>query len=134
MDAAVIGALGVVGGAAVTALGAWVVARISSKPQVITADATVQAAINAGFQALTTQYERRNKELEEANGELNRKLDEALAMLDQQQGEIRDLTQHVESLENTLRRLGHDIPQRKRPHPMAKPPLAVIPEKPRNGR
>lgn len=120
MDAAVIGAVGLVSGAGVTALGAWIVARVTAKPQVIASDAQVQAAINAGFAVLTAQYEQRNADLLAQNEELNGKVDQLT-------GEIRDLVQHVESLENALRRLGYDIPQRRRPHPMAKPPLAVLP-------
>lgn len=101
----------------------------------VAAEAAVQDTIYAGFAALTAQYERRNADLLQQNEALEAKLDEALEKLDealsradQVTGEMRDLTQHVESLESALRRLGHDIPQRKRPHPMAKPPLAVIPD------
>lgn len=129
MDAAIIGAVGVVGGAAVTALGAWIVARVTAKPQVIASDAQVQAAINEGFRALAGQYEARNADLLAQNAVLEGKLDEALHKLDQTQGELRDLVQHVESLESALRRLGHDIPERRKTaHPLAKPPLTIIPK------
>lgn len=118
----------------------WV-ARRQGKAQDKTADASIQEQINAGFAALTRQYEARNTDLLQQNQELagkldeaNRKLDEALERADQLAGEVRDLTQHVESLEEALRK-GRPIPaRRKRPHPLAQPPLAVIPaSEPDNG-
>lgn len=131
---AVVGVGGVVAGAVVSGLvSAWIAHRQgkaqdqTANAAAVAAEAAVQDTINAGFAALTAQYERRNTDLLQQNAALEGKLDEALHKLDQQQGEIRDLTQHVESLEATLRRLGYDIPQRKRPHPMAKPPLVALP-------
>ena len=78
-------------GAVVTGVSAWIVARITVKPQLVASDAQVQAAINEGFKALTAQYEARNADLV---------------------AELRELTQHIESLEAALRRAGLDIPVR----------------------
>lgn len=145
---AVVGGGCAVGAAGLTALGAWIIALRQGKPQdktaeaaLIAAKAAVSAEITEGFRVLTAQYEARNTDLLQQNEELNGKLDEALGKLDealaradQVTGEMRDLTQHVESLESALRRLGYDIPKRKRPHPMAQPPLAVVaPPEPSDG-
>lgn len=139
---AVVGGVSALGGAAIAgAVSLWV-GRRTADAQDKTADAAVIAAevaaraqISEGFRALTAQYENRNKELVAQNAELNGKLDEALEKLDealgradQLAGEVRDLTQHVESLEAALRS-GRPIPaRRKRPHPMAQPPLVALPD------
>lgn len=130
---ALVGAGSAVGGALIAGgVSAWVAHR-QAKPQekaaraaAVAAEASVQATINEGFAKLAAQYEARNADLLQQNAHLEGKLDEALGKLDQVTGEMRDLTQHVESLEAALRRVGHDIPQRTRPHPMAQPPLAII--------
>lgn len=144
MDTAVLVAL--VGGGC-TLLGGGIAGLVSLKvskrqlrPAVIAADAAVQQQINEGFEKLARQYTARNAELMEELGktraelaEANRKLDEALTTADQLTGELRDLTQHVESLENALRQ-GRQIPaRRRRPHPLAKPPLAIIPDPDKSG-
>lgn len=139
---AAVGGGAALGAAGLTALGAWVIARRQGNAQdktanaaAIAAEAAVQQTINQGFATLTAQYEARNTDLLQQNASLEGKLDEALGKLDealaradQVTGEMRDLTQHVESLESTLRRMGYDIPQRRRPHPMAKPPLVALPD------
>lgn len=144
---AVVGGGSALGGAVIAGAVALWVGRRTANAQDKTADAAVIAAevaaraqIAEGFRALTAQYETRNKDLLEQNQELNGKLDEALEKLDealnradQLAGEVRDLTQHVESLESALRE-GRPIPaRRKRPHPMAKPPLAIIDPGPSDG-
>lgn len=70
-----------------------------------TAESRVQEAINSGFEKLTARYEER---------------DEAWQLeVSQLRGEIRDLSQHVESLEKILRENGIPIPQRKHKHAQA---------------
>lgn len=131
---ALVGGGSAVAGAVVAGAASLWIARRQSKSQdktaqaaAVAAEAAVQSTINDGFAKLTAQYEQRNQDLLEQNAHLEGKLDEALGKLDQVTGEMRDLTQHVESLEATLRRLGHDIPKRRRAHPMAKPPLVSLP-------
>lgn len=113
MDAAVIGLAGTLGGAGVSALVAWAIARRTAKATDRTADAAFQQAMNDGFAKLTARYEALNTDLVER--------------VEQLTGEVRDLTQHIESLEKILRDEGLPVPQRrKHPHPLARPPLARL--------
>lgn len=102
-------------GAIVTgAMGAWALtrkARFEASSAKATAEAAVQTVINDGFHKLTEQLQ---EELRHAKTEAA-KLREDMADL---QGWIRDLIQHIESLERNLSENGLDVPERNFPHPL----------------
>jgi hypothetical protein len=98
--------------AIVTVLGAVGVARYQSKPANQTAGAQMQIAINAGFEILSKAM---HAEMEGMRQELSDARD---AMAGQERtiqeltGEIRNLSQHVVSLEKILRDAGMEVPDR----------------------
>jgi hypothetical protein len=107
------------GAAIITVLGAIGVARLNAKPAGKTADAAgeaagaaVQVAINAGFEILTKAM---RAEMDELRGEVTR-MSQTIAAQDatiqEQTGELRNLSQHVVSLEKVLRDNGIDVPER----------------------
>lgn len=112
MNTALVTALGALLVAVVSGLVTWIVARVNVRPADKTADASFQQAMNEGFATITARYEAMNAELMER--------------VDQLSGEVRDLTQHIESLERILRDEGLPVPERRRPHRLARPPLAGL--------
>ena len=127
LGAIVITTAGAVAVALISGLAAWFVARRTAKPVAVQAEAAVQTAINDGFAKLAGQYEAMNKSLQAKADAQAQVIDEYSAKIDQLTGEVRDLTQHVESLESALRREGLPVPaRRKHPHPLAKPPLVGL--------
>lgn len=104
---------GTVSATGLSVLGSWLVVRRSSKAGERSADAQVQMAINDGFKTLTATFQ---AELDETRQELM----SARTQITDLRGWIRDLIQHVESLEGLLRAAGVEVPARSRiyPHPL----------------
>lgn len=96
--------VGLVAVAVIAGVSSWLVARMTVKPAHVTASAAVQDMINDGFRELMAARDaadaKRDKEWQDTAENL--------------MGEIRNLTQHVESLETILRKrgLGHIVPPR----------------------
>lgn len=115
MDAsgqALIAVVGAVVAAALGALAQAVAARLTAKPASKTADAAVQTAINDGFAKLMAERER---------------LDEVLrSEMEDLRGEVRNLTQHVISLESLLRDNGLEAVIPPRPVKGEIQPLIVL--------
>lgn len=82
--------------------GSHVVSKRNARSADKTAEAAVQQAINTGFEKLTAGF---TTQMDEAKGEMS-----------DLRGWIRDLIQHIESLENLLRLHGIPIPARSIPH------------------
>lgn len=109
--------------AIVGALATTWAARRTAKPAAVSAEAAIQQQINDGFRSLMAARDAadavRQAEWTRTVTELNRTI-EAL------QGEVRNLTQHVESLETVMRKRGlaHVIPPR--PKPRKVQPLVIL--------
>jgi len=93
--AAAVVALGV---GALSSLVTFLVSKRPAQAAEVTAEAAWQTAMNAGFEALTQQYETANRAL--------------IGKVEHLEGTVRDLAQHVESLESILRANGLPIPTR----------------------
>ena len=91
--------------AGVTAWATVTVARRQTKVAVKAADAEVQKSINDGFEKLTVQL---HAEIER----MQRALASAEAEMEDLRGWIRELIQHIESLERILQSNGLDVPSR----------------------
>lgn len=78
---------------------------VQRKPAAVTAEAQAQTAVNDGFAKLSTKLMERMGEQDE--------------LILQLRGEIENLSQHVYSLENALRKEGLPIPIRVRPQVFA---------------
>jgi hypothetical protein len=107
--------------AALSSLTTWLVSRRPSKAAEVqagaaevVAEAAWQTAMNDGFAKLATQAAARNEEL--------------VAEVGQLRGDIANLAQHVEGLENILRANGLPIP--KRPVPVNMDGFTVLRGKP----
>lgn len=87
--------------------GAWLAAKQGAKSALKTADAAAQDTINAGFKTLMDASEEARASLEAQVAELT--------------GHVRQLVQHVDSLEIILRDQGLPVPVRPFPHPLALP-------------
>ena len=117
----------------ITALGLVGVAKMQRKPAQATAAAaqttanaagqmsaaSIQTAINNGFEVLARQMHQELEALQEDNERLRievASLGEEIIRLhqtvDEQSGEIRGLSQHVASLEALLRTAGIEVPER----------------------
>lgn len=123
MIAALLTILGVVLAAFVSALASVTVTKITAKSTRVAAEAEVQKAINDGFQKLT---EGLRGQLKDTQGDLagaRRELKEGRAEMADLRGWVRELLQHIESLEIILRAHGVDIPKRQSVYPHA---LAII--------
>jgi type II secretory pathway pseudopilin PulG len=115
LHVAVIAGMAALLGAALSGMVALVVAQMNAKNAKQTAEATVQNAITTGFTALATQYKVANDDLVSKNEALQ-------AEVTTLTGWVRDLVQHVQSLETIIRKAkipGVKIPVRKGPHPLA---------------
>lgn len=99
---------------ALTVLGSYLAARLAARAANKTADANVQNSINDGFRAMTVGFK---EELAAAKSEIV-----------ELRGWIRDLIQHIESLEALLRPTGLDVPQRRFPHALALVPPPAPPK------
>jgi len=104
LGAALIAGVAALVAAVLSSFATVVASRLTAKPAYITAEAAVQGMINDGFAHLMAARDaadaQRAKEWQETVNHL--------------MGEIRNLTQHVESLETIMRKrgLGHIVPPR----------------------
>lgn len=119
LDAAVLTVLGGIAVALISGGVSFGATRVNARSTRVTAEAEVQRALNDGFEKLVSglrgQLDVTSHELETTRGELH---DARMEMIDLR-GWVRDLIQHVESLEIMLRKAGIDVPPpRTRPHPL----------------
>lgn len=89
--------MGGLGGVVLSQVGTWLVAVVKTKP-------AAQQVVNEGFVSLVAGLREDLAELRQSNTELK--------------GIVRDLDQHLLSLEERLRVAGLEIPRRPHPHPI----------------
>lgn len=105
--------------AIIAVLGAIGVERLRSKPAGVTAVAAqeaagahVQLAINTGFEILTKAMHLEMDGMREELAEARQEITSLKQTIDEQAGELRNLSQHIVSLENNLRANGLEVPER----------------------